>query len=215
MLLDDFVRRRASRSSCHTVRFAVHWRSSEKRKRAARCSSSWKRALAPGSVARAQRCHRTTGVRVLGVKRAAPAAGAGEEEDEAETYGEVYEDADFYHSLLKELLDDGSSAAAPGAPKLKHKKRKTDNRQSKGRKLSYEVQPKLLSFMFPEVPERPVVLAELFASVFGQRAGSRPPPHAQSAKRAAGGGGAAREAALKAPEASSVAVDVATLFAPG
>ena len=34
------------------------------------------------------------------------------------------------------------------------------------------MQPKLMNFMFPEIPERPVVLAELFAAVFGQRTGS-------------------------------------------
>ena len=70
--------------------------------------------------------------------------------------------------------------------KLKRVKRPTDNRMSKGRRLSYEVQPKLQNYMFPEIPERPVVLAELFASVFGQRT-------------AAGRGG---EAAASAPPAS-------------
>ena len=36
-----------------------------------------------------------------------------------------------------------------------------------------QVQPKLQNFMFPAIPERPVVLTELFASVFGQRVVSR------------------------------------------
>ena len=90
---------------------------------------------------------------------------------------EVYDDSSFYHSLIKELLDDGSGAGAAAASvgsavKLRRVKRPTDNRMSKGRKLSYEVQPKLQNFMFPEIPDRPIVLAELFASVFGQRTGS-------------------------------------------
>lgn len=55
------------------------------------------------------------------------------------------------------------------APKLKHKKRKTDNRRSKGRRLSYEVQPALQNFMIPVVPDQPVILSELFSSVFGKR----------------------------------------------
>ena len=29
--------------------------------------------------------------------------------------------------------------------------------------------PKLQNFMFPEIPERPIVLSELFGSVFGAR----------------------------------------------
>ena len=77
--------------------------------------------------------------------------GEGEEGEGAEAYGEVYEDSDLYHALLKDLLDDGNAGALPasGVPKLKHRKRKTDNRQSKGRKLSYDVMPKLQNFMFP------------------------------------------------------------------
>ena len=39
---------------------------------------------------------------------------------------------------------------------------------SKGRKLSYEVQKPLQNFMFPVLPERPVILTELFSSVFGK-----------------------------------------------
>ena len=131
--------------------------------------------LPAGSEARAQRCHRAN-ARVLGMGAAAPAAAAAAADDDdgdgdgEEVEGELYDDADFYHSLLKELLDDGGGAlAASGAPKLKHRKKKTDNRRSKGRRLSYEPMPKLQNFMFPEIPERPIVLSELFGSVFGAR----------------------------------------------
>ncbi len=202
--------------------------------------------LVPGSVARAQKCHRTTGTAVLGAPRAAGGVGdgaRGEEDEEgeegAETYGEVYEDADFYHALLKELLDDGTAAiptaggapppaalrtsdgrpalltrltAPPAdavAPKLKHKKRKTDNRQSKGRKLSYEVMPKLQNFMFPVVPEHPVILTELFASVFGQRTAADGVLAARPASSEAADGVSCLAAGGDAPSAI-----VGSLFAP-
>ena len=139
---------------------------------------------------------------------------------------EVYDDGAFYHSLLKELLDDGgnngsSSAAANGAvnglPKLKRVKKPTNNRQSKGRRLSYEVQPKLMNFMFPEIPERPVVLAELFAAVFGQRTGSTTAAAAQyteGAEEQEGGTGSSK--AKKSSKANisegEIGVRAGTLF---
>ena len=160
--------------------------------------------LPRGSEARDQGCHQSA-ERVLGTLRqpgklaAAAAGGGGADGAAAPITGELYDDGPFYHSLLKELLDTGSTGAvASGAPKLKHTKRPTNNRQSKGRKLSYEVQPKLLNFMFPETPEHPVVLAELFASVFGQRLA------------AAASGKAAAKAAAPEPEEG---IDVAKLFA--
>ena len=118
-----------------------------------------------GTEARDRACHQSS-QRVLGTVRQ-PGKVDGESEP---VTGELYDDSLFYHSLLKELLDTGSARGVPGsAPKLKHTKRPTNNRQSKGRKLSYEPQPKLLNFMFPEIPDRTIVLAELFASVFGQQ----------------------------------------------
>ena len=119
----------------------------------------------------------------------------------------MYEDTELYHALLKDLLDDGNDGALPasGVPKLKHKKRKTDNRQSKGRKLSYEVMPKLQNFMFPVIPDRPVILAELFASVFGQRApangasGASVPARGKAAASQADADGSAIAGSLFAP----------------
>ena len=137
-----------------------------------------------GSETRAQSCHRTNGVRQLGAPRlvaeAEPrgaAGGGGDVDGEGGgdgATGEVYDDADFYHALLRDLLDSdggggGGGGGGLGRSKLKRKSRPTDNRQSKGRKLSYEVKPKLLNFMFPEVAEQSVVLSELFGSIFGQR----------------------------------------------
>ena len=51
-----------------------------------------------------------------------------------------------------------------------------------------QVQPKLQHFMFPNIPERPVILTELFASVFGR-----------SVHAAASGGDAARDDEATAP----------------
>mmetsp|Transcript_62231 Transcript_62231/g.103401 ORF Transcript_62231/g.103401 Transcript_62231/m.103401 type:complete len:537 (-) Transcript_62231:301-1911(-) len=123
--------------------------------------------LPVGSRQRAERCHKQTAA-VLGM-----AAGSGQADSNAPAGAaalELYDDAEFYHSLLRELLEDGSTELpASTAMRLKHKKRKTDNRRSKGRTLSYEVQPQLQNFMFPVIPERPIILSELFSSVFGQR----------------------------------------------
>ena len=46
--------------------------------------------------------------------------------------------------------------------------------------VASQVQPKLQNFMFPAIPERPVVLTELFASVFGQRVVSRDSTRAEA-----------------------------------
>lgn len=110
----------------------------------------------------------------------------------------------------QELLDGSGGGNTPsGAPRLKHTKRPTDNRQSKGRRLSHEVQAKLLNFMFPEIPERPVILSELFASVFGQRV-------ADLHMKPAAGDGTRRqlhERAPPAPRGEELAVPVSSLFA--
>ena len=89
--------------------------------------------------------------------------------------------------------------------KCLNKKRKTDNRQSKGRKLSYDVMPKLQNFMFPVIPDRPVILTELVASVFGQRA---PANGASGASVPARGKAAASQAVA---DGSAIA---GSLFAP-
>ena len=128
--------------------------------------------MSPGSALRDQRCHTPSAPPPLGERLR---TGAGAEAAHAHAGAsaaprEAYDDAEFYHSLLRDLLDDGGAPTTSSAGlKLKHKKRKTESRQSKGRQLSFEVQPKLQHFMFPVVPERPVVLTELFKSVFGKR----------------------------------------------
>ncbi|KAF2029857.1 TRAUB-domain-containing protein [Setomelanomma holmii] len=95
----------------------------------------------------------------------------------------IYDDADFYGLMLKELLEQRSADDANGsaaefvvqAPWQVAREAKTkkivDTKASKGRRLRYTVQEKLQNFMAPEergewnVKQRD----ELFSSLFGQR----------------------------------------------
>lgn len=96
----------------------------------------------------------------------------------------VYDDADFYGLLLKELLEhrsvdtaanvqlDGALRHWEAAREAKTKKN-VDTKASKGRKLRYVLHEKLQSFMAPEDrgkwdQER---TGELFGSLFGRRLG--------------------------------------------
>ncbi|KAH8711908.1 traub transciption factor family protein [Phaeosphaeriaceae sp. PMI808] len=95
----------------------------------------------------------------------------------------IYDDADFYGLMLKELLEQRSADSANGgvaefvvqAPWQVAREAKTkknvDTKASKGRRLRYTVQEKLQNFMAPEErggwSERQ--RDELFSSLFGQR----------------------------------------------
>jgi hypothetical protein len=57
--------------------------------------------------------------------------------------------------------------AALGKHVLKRRRREVDRKASKGRKISYEVHPKLQNFMFPADGVQTVAVHELFAHVFG------------------------------------------------
>jgi protein AATF/BFR2 len=97
----------------------------------------------------------------------------------------IYDDADFYGLMLKELLEQRSAENANGgtaefvvqAPWQVAREAKTkkivDTKASKGRRLRYTVQEKLQNFMAPEERgewgERQ--RDELFSSLFGQRVG--------------------------------------------
>lgn len=97
----------------------------------------------------------------------------------------IYDDADFYGLLLKELLEqrsadlstNGTAEFVVQAPWQVARDAKTkkvvDTKASKGRRLRYTVHEKLQNFMAPE--ERGTwgerQKEELFSSLFGQRAG--------------------------------------------
>lgn len=110
----------------------------------------------------------------------------GEENDEAENLNdesiystEVYDDTDFYHTQLRELIEYKTSSSSNAnemakqfaeLQKLRKKMKKAvDTRASKGRKIRYVVHNKLVSFMAPNDPANwtDEQRDELFKSLFG------------------------------------------------
>lgn len=83
---------------------------------------------------------------------------------------ETFDDSDFYQQLLKEFLEASTGAGVrvpvPAAPSKK-KKNVRDRRASKGRRLRYDVQEKLVSFMAPKRDEEPAMATQLFRNLFG------------------------------------------------
>ena len=102
----------------------------------------------------------------------------GEEEEDPE----VFDDSDFYHTLLRDLIDrktgGGGAEGDEGRQWLKVQrlrskmKKKVDTRASKGRKVRYDIHSKLVNFMAP-VPAvnqwQDSAKNELFSSLFGVR----------------------------------------------
>ncbi|XP_066930083.1 protein AATF-like [Clytia hemisphaerica] len=96
---------------------------------------------------------------------------------------EIFDDSDFYHEMLKELIERKSNLTngneddpiASGRrwlelQKLRTKtKRKVDTRASKGRKVRYDIHSKLVSFMAPQEIGSMSDQArnDLFSSLFG------------------------------------------------
>ncbi|KAL2019878.1 hypothetical protein VTK56DRAFT_9053 [Thermocarpiscus australiensis] len=107
----------------------------------------------------------------------APAQAAKKMEEDPE----IYDDADFYQLLLKELVDQRSSdTGAPGesvatvrwaALKETKTRKHVDRKASKGRKLRYTVHEKLQNFMAPEDRRswEEHAIDGLFGSLFGQK----------------------------------------------
>jgi len=98
----------------------------------------------------------------------------------SEPIPEIYDDADFYGLMLKELLEqrsasDGAAEFVVQAPWQVAREAKTrkvvDTKASKGRRLRYTVQEKLQNFMAPEDRGmwREQQRDELFGGLFGQR----------------------------------------------
>ncbi|XP_032236243.1 protein AATF isoform X2 [Nematostella vectensis] len=95
---------------------------------------------------------------------------------------QVFDDDDFYHQLLRELIERKTSSSTDDPiemgrqwlelQKLRRKiKKKVDTKASKGRKIRYNVHSKLVSYMAPI--ERGTMSDssrnELFSSLFGQK----------------------------------------------
>ena len=94
----------------------------------------------------------------------------------------IFDDSDFYHHLLRELIEKKTSASPQSGEVGKHwlqiqklrskLKKKVDTRASKGRKVRYDIHTKLVNFMAPvRLPNQMADNArqELFASLFGAR----------------------------------------------
>ncbi|KAI0138896.1 TRAUB-domain-containing protein [Hypoxylon sp. NC0597] len=94
----------------------------------------------------------------------------------------IYDDADFYQLLLKELVDQrsGDASGAPGGPaaiirfaavKEAKAKRHVDTKASKGRKMRFNVHDKLQNFMAPEDRRswEQSAIDRFFGTLFGQK----------------------------------------------
>ncbi|XP_002158078.3 protein AATF isoform X1 [Hydra vulgaris] len=97
---------------------------------------------------------------------------------------QIFDDNDFYHEMLKELIERKTNIGSDDpttlgrqwleVQKLRKKiKRKIDTRASKGRKVRYDVHPKLVNFMAPQKDGKMSDQArnDLFSSLFGQTSG--------------------------------------------
>ena len=95
---------------------------------------------------------------------------------------EVFDDDDFYHNLLRELIE-GKAGSSEGQKdhwlqiqklRAKANRKRVDTRASKGRKIRYDIHAKLVNFMAPVRNNRPGQISEearneLFASLFKSR----------------------------------------------
>ncbi|TIA71414.1 hypothetical protein E3P91_02543 [Wallemia ichthyophaga] len=70
---------------------------------------------------------------------------------------EVFDDGDFYQTLLKEIIESKTGEANPEQPLKPNKnkvKKDIDTRATKGRKIKYNVHDKLQNFMVPIPPSK-------------------------------------------------------------
>ena len=92
---------------------------------------------------------------------------------------EIFDDDDFYHNLLRELIERKSGSDENQQDnwlqiqKLRARagRRKVDTRASKGRKIRYDIHAKLVNFMAPVINSLPGQISEeakneLFNSLF-------------------------------------------------
>jgi protein AATF/BFR2 len=96
--------------------------------------------------------------------------------DAAEKYdAEIYDDTDFYQVLLRDLMNAAEQPASIAKLRGQLQDARTrkmrggrvvDTRASKGRKLRYEVQPKLVHFVFPTPDTRIESAEDIHRSIF-------------------------------------------------
>ncbi|KAF8141717.1 apoptosis-antagonizing transcription factor [Boletus edulis] len=88
----------------------------------------------------------------------------------------VFDDTDFYHQLLRDIIDargsgTGSNDDWTAVQKEKKARKKVDTKASKGRKLRYEIHEKIQNFMVPVSTQgswHEEQVDELFASLLGK-----------------------------------------------
>ncbi|KAH8376803.1 hypothetical protein KR093_001429, partial [Drosophila rubida] len=101
----------------------------------------------------------------------------GEEAEQSQRNPNIYDDSDFYHQQLRELIEYKASTTSNMSEitkqfvelqKLRQKmKKKVDTRASKGRKLRYVVHNKLVNFMAPnDSTDWTEAKSELYKSLF-------------------------------------------------
>ncbi|XP_012690326.2 protein AATF [Clupea harengus] len=104
---------------------------------------------------------------------------------------EIFDDSDFYHQLLRELIERKTSAADPNdqvamgrqwlaIQKLRSKiKKKVDTKASKGRKIRFHIHSKLVNFMAPMSlgSTHDEARTELYRSLFGGNTLTGANPH--------------------------------------
>jgi len=87
---------------------------------------------------------------------------------------EIFDDTDFYQTLLKDLIETNNANDPISMSRkwletqkgrTKHRK-KVDKKSSKGRKIRYHVHEKLVNFMPPITKEIPQMADELFIKLF-------------------------------------------------
>uniref|UniRef100_A0A3Q3WUM1 Uncharacterized protein n=1 Tax=Mola mola TaxID=94237 RepID=A0A3Q3WUM1_MOLML len=142
---------------------------------------------------------RRTEYRVLGKKEApAPLSETFKEGEEVEQQlkanmhlkdldEDIFDDDDFYHQLLRELIERKTSATDPNdqvamgrqwlaIQKLRSKiKKKVDTKASKGRKVRFHIHSKLVNFMAPidHSTMSDEARSELYRGLFGQNSTAR------------------------------------------
>ncbi|KAK9802014.1 hypothetical protein WJX73_000652 [Symbiochloris irregularis] len=103
--------------------------------------------------------------------------GAALDADDDARLPDLYDDSSFYEQLLREFLEGSAAggAVALAGPAAKAKKKRTarEPRASKGRRLRYDVQDKLVNFMAPVNSDAPPISFQLFGALFGTQAAKK------------------------------------------
>lgn len=107
----------------------------------------------------------------------AEAGVAGRRSLKEETDDHAFDDTDFYQLLLRDLIEASSSTQASDLQQQLRAARRqagkagrvVDTKASKGRKLRFDIQPKLVNFMFPIPDSVPSFAASLFDNLFKTR----------------------------------------------